>query len=103
MLDGLCLVWVTAFTPFFVALAPSLNDQGVLVFGYPGTVLPLSLWALALASVATPIAAMVAVGPFRPSGWSWWRWSKQALAMAILLALAATLLTWGFLGYSGWR
>jgi len=103
MLDGLCLAWACAFAVVFVALAPTLNDPSAIVFNYPGKVLPVALWALAVAAAATPVAAIVAFGPWRPSGWSWWRWSKQVLATAILLALAVTLLDWGFLGYSGWR
>jgi len=103
LLDGLCLVWAAGFALLYVALAPSLADQGALIFGYPGKALPIGLWTLALASAATPVAAIVAVGPWRPKDWSWWRWGKQGLAMAILLALAVTLLDWGFLGFSGWR
>jgi len=103
VLDGLCLVWVGAFAAVYIAVSPYLGDPNGFVFNYPGKVLPLAMWALALASAATPVAAVVAFGPWRPSGWSWWRWSKQALAMAILLDLAWTLLTWGFLGYSGWK
>jgi hypothetical protein len=103
VLDGLCLIWVAAFALFFVPLAPTLSDQGALVFGYPGKILPVALWALALAAAATPVAAVTAFGPWRPSGWSWWRWGKQGVAMAILLALAVTLLIWGFLGFSGWK
>ena len=84
-------------------MAPFLSDFSAIVFSYPGKVLPVALWALALASAATPVAAIVAVGPWRAKGWSWWRWGKQGAAMAILLALAVTLLDWGFLGFSGWR
>ncbi len=102
MLDGLCLVWAGAFTLTFVALAPTLGDPSAIVFTYPGQLLPIGLWALALAAAATPIAAVAALGPWRPKDWSPWRWVKQLLALAILAALALTLLNWGFLGYSGW-
>ena len=103
LLDGLCLWWVGAFALFYVALAPSLSDLNAMVFTWPGKVWPLALWALALASAATPVAAVVAFGPWRPRDWSWWRWGKQGLALAILLSLAGTLLAWGFLGFSGWN
>jgi CubicO group peptidase (beta-lactamase class C family) len=103
LLDGLCLVWAAAFALVYVALAPFMSDPSAMVFSYPGKVLPLGLWALALAAAATPVVAIVAVGPWRPRGWSWWRWGKQGAAIAIFLALAVTLLNWGFLGFSGWR
>jgi CubicO group peptidase (beta-lactamase class C family) len=103
VLDGLCLVWFGAFALVAVALAPALSDQGALVFDYPGKLLQVGLWTLALAAAATPVAAVAAFGPWRPSGWSWWRWSKQGVAVIILLSLAVTLLDWGFLGFSGWK
>jgi hypothetical protein len=101
-LDVLCLVWFAAFTLLAVALAPYLGDPSSIVFAYPGKLLPIALWALLGAALATPTAVVVALGPLRPKGWSWWRWTRQWAALAIFAALALTLAAWGFLGYSGW-
>jgi len=103
VLDGLCLAWGAAFALIAAAIAPLSGDPSAIVFTYPGKLLPVALWALALAAAATPVAAIVALGPWRPSGWTWWRWTKQGAALAILAAFSLTLLSWGFLGYSGWR
>jgi CubicO group peptidase (beta-lactamase class C family) len=101
VLDGLCLVWLAALGLLATAFAPWLADQNTLVFDYPGPLFPLACWALLIAALATPVCAVAALGPLHPA-WTWWRWTKQGAALAIFAALAVTLLTWGFLGYSGW-
>jgi hypothetical protein len=101
-LDGLCLIWCAAFGLFGATVSSWFGDPEAVVFTYPGTLLPVALWGLLIAAVATPLAAIVAFGLLRPRDWSWWRWGKQAAAMAVFLALGATLFHWGFLGYSGW-
>jgi CubicO group peptidase (beta-lactamase class C family) len=103
VLDGLCLLWMSGFALAAAALAPFLGDPSALLFTYPGALLPIALWAFALAAVATPVATFVALGPWRPKGWSGWRWVKQVLALSIFAAFGLTLLSWGFLGFSGWR
>jgi hypothetical protein len=85
-----------------LAAAPWLADPQAVVFDYPGRLLPIALWALLVAALVTPVAAVVAFWPLRPRDWSWWRWTKQGAALAIFAALALTLNAWGFLGYSGW-
>ena len=103
MLDALCLVWAAGFALAAAAFAPMMGDPSALLFTYPGTVLPIALWTFALAAAGTPVTAFMALGPWRPRGWSVWRWAKQVLALSIFAAFGLTLLTWGFLGFSGWR
>jgi hypothetical protein len=102
LLDGLCLLWLAAGVLFLVAVFPWLADQSVTKFTYPGPLFPMACWALAAAAIATPAVALAVAGPLRPKSWGWWRWIRQVAAMAVFAALAATLLAWGFLGYSGW-
>ena len=103
MLDALCLVWAAGFALAAAAFAPMMGDPSALLFTYPGTVLPIALWTFALAAAGTPVTAFMALGPWRPRGWSVWRWAKQVLALSIFAAFGLTLLSWGFLGFSGWR
>ena len=101
VLDGLCLVWLIAFG-LVAAGAAVLGGPNEAVFTYPGPLLPVGLWALAVAALATPLAALAVVGPLRARTWRAWRWSRQAATLAVFLVLAATLYAWGLLGYSGW-
>ena len=101
VLDGLCLVWFVAFGLTAVGAA-GLGDPNAAVFTYPGVWLPVGLWALLAAALATPVAGVTAMVALRPTGWSVWRWLRQSAALAVFAALAVTLWTWGMLGYSGW-
>ncbi|MEO8115288.1 MAG: serine hydrolase domain-containing protein [Phenylobacterium sp.] len=101
-LDGLCLVWLVAGGLFMAAAAPWLGGQSAVVLDYPGRLFPIACWALLAAAIATPLAAVLALGPLRPRGWSWWRWTRQGAALAVFAILAVTLFSWGFLGFSGW-
>ena len=101
VLDGLCLVWLVAFG-LAAAGAAALGDQNTAVLTYPATLFPIGCWALMVAAVATPVAALLVGLPARPRGWGAWRWTRQAAAMSVFLTLAATLYQSGFLGYSGW-
>ena len=85
-----------------VALTPLLGEATAAVFDYPGKVFPAACWALLAAALATPAAAILAVGPLRPEAWGWWRWTRQGAALAIFAALAVTLYSWGLLGFFGW-
>ncbi len=100
-LDGLCAAWLIAFG-FVGAGMAALGDQNSAVFAYPGTLLPVGLWALLAAALATPLAALAAIFPLRPHDWSAWRWSRQGAAFVVFATFAVTLQVWGLLGYSGW-
>ncbi|HEY1925924.1 MAG TPA: serine hydrolase domain-containing protein [Caulobacteraceae bacterium] len=101
-LDALCLAWCAAFALLGVAIAPWIGDPNAVVFSYPGKLLPIALWGLLAAALATPLAALLAFGPLRPRDWSSWRWGKQIAAVSVFLGLGVTLFDWGFLGYTGW-
>ena len=101
VLDGLCLIWLIAFGLVGVGVM-SLGDQNTAVLTYPGKLLPIGCWALLVAAVATPVALLLVLFPARPRGWGLWRWTRQACAMTVFIALAVTLRQWGLLGYSGW-
>jgi hypothetical protein len=100
-LDGLCLVWLVAFG-LAAGGAAALGGPNEAVFSYPGPLLPVGLWALAVAAIATPLAAVAVIGPLRPRGWRTWRWTREAAVLALFAALSVTLYTWGLLGYSDW-
>jgi hypothetical protein len=101
-LAGLGLLWLAAFALFYAAVRPWLTDQDSAIFTYPGGLFPIACWGLFAATLATPIAAVIALGPLRPAGWSWWRWTQQGAALIVFASLGATLFAWGLLGYSGW-
>ena len=101
VLDGLCLVWLIAFG-LVAAGAAALGDQNDAVFNYPGPLLPVGLWALVVAAIATPLAGLTVLGPLRPRSWRAWRWSREAATLAVFSILAVTLYAWGLLGYFGW-
>jgi CubicO group peptidase (beta-lactamase class C family) len=100
-LDGLCLIWLIAFG-LVAAGAAALGDQNEAVFNYPGPFLPVGLWALVVATIATPLAGLAVLGPLRPRSWRAWRWSREAATLAVFAILAVTLYAWGLLGYFGW-
>jgi CubicO group peptidase (beta-lactamase class C family) len=100
-LDGLCLVWLIALG-LAVGGAAALGGPNEAVFTYPGPLLPIGLWALAIAAIATLLAAIAVIGPLRPAGWRAWRWTRGATVLAVFAVLSATLYGWGLLGYSGW-
>jgi len=101
VLDGLCLVWLIALGLVAAGVA-ALGGPNDAVFTYPGVLLPMGLWALALAAIATPLAAVAVVGPLRPRSWTAWRWTREVAVLALFGALSVTLYAWGALGYSGW-
>jgi hypothetical protein len=100
-LDGLCLVWLIAFG-LVAAGAAALGGPNAAVFDYPGRLLPIGLWALVVAVIATPLAGLAIAGPLRPRSWRAWRWTRQVAMLAIFAALSVTLYGWGLLGYFGW-
>jgi CubicO group peptidase (beta-lactamase class C family) len=100
-LDGLCLLWLIAFG-LVAAGFGTLGDANAAIFTYPGPLLPIALWALVAPVIATPLAALAVIGPLRPRSWRAWRWTRQAVVLAIFAALSVTLYAWGLLGYFGW-
>lgn len=100
--DGLCLIWLIALATTVIALAPWLDpDQGVVLFGYPGTLFPIACWMLAGAAGATLLGLLLALTLARPKDWSWLRWARAGGAIAVFAALSATLWDWRLLGFSG--
>jgi len=100
--DALCLIWLIALTTTFIALAPWLDsDQGVVLFGYPGTLFPIACWLLAGAAAATVVSLLLALTLARPKDWSWLRWTRAGAGVAVFAALSVTLWDWGMLGFSG--
>jgi CubicO group peptidase (beta-lactamase class C family) len=100
--DGLCLIWLIALATMLIALAPWLApDQGVVLFGYPGTLFPVACWMLAGAAAATALALLLALTLARPKDWSWLRWTRAGAAVTVFAALSVTLWDWHMLGFSG--
>jgi CubicO group peptidase (beta-lactamase class C family) len=100
ILDGLGLLWLAAGALMTLAIWPWIKDGRSLNFTYPGELYPLACWALLFAAVATPLAAIVALGPWRQTGWGRLRWLRQGLTLVIFAALVVTLYDWGLLGFS---
>ncbi len=100
ILDGLALVWLAVGGLTTLAIWPWIKDGRSMIFTYPGALYPLACWALLVAALATPLAAVLALGPWRPTDWSRLRWLRQAATLLIFAAFSVTLYTWGFLGFA---
>jgi CubicO group peptidase (beta-lactamase class C family) len=101
VVDGVILTWAAALALLWAGVVPLLARNAIVV-GYPGPVLPLACWALAIAALAT-LAAVVALPTLArrsPEPGRRWLWPAGTL---VLLALAAAALgRAGLLGFSGW-
>jgi CubicO group peptidase (beta-lactamase class C family) len=99
ILDALGLLWLAAGALTALALWPWIKDEDSTIFTYPGALYPGACWALLAAAVATPLAAILALGLWRPAGWGRWRWLRQSATLVVFAALAVTLYDWGLLGF----
>jgi len=101
-MDILSLIWLAAFAFFVSSLQAWLSDSRAVAFTYPGALFPIACWLFLLAAVATPIAALLALGPLHTKQWGWWRWCRLSISLVVYVALSITLYEWGFLGFSSW-
>lgn len=102
VIELLALLWLGSFGFFLSALKVWLSDSRSVVFTYPGTLFPIACWLFLVASIATPIATLVSLGPLHTTPWGRWRWARHGISLALFLVLSATLYAWGFLGFSAW-
>jgi len=102
VLDGLGVVWLAAGALFAAAVWPWFKDQNSAIFAYPGVLYPAACWLLLAAALATPLAAGLAFGLWRPADWSRWLWFRHAATLIIFVGLGLTLLDWGLLGFHDW-
>jgi CubicO group peptidase (beta-lactamase class C family) len=102
VVDGLCVIWLAAGAMLAAALWPWFEDPNAAIFTYPGRLYPAACWALLAAALATPLAAALAFGPWRPADWSRSLWFRRAATLTIFAGLGLTLLDWGLLGFHDW-
>jgi CubicO group peptidase (beta-lactamase class C family) len=99
ILAGLAVLWLTAGGLIGVAVWPWLKDPNSELFTYPGALYPIACWALLAAAIATPVAAVIALGLMRRAGWSPCLWLRQGATLIVYAALILTLFDWGLLGF----
>jgi len=100
VLDAVGLLWLAAGALFLGGVRSWATDHGSYLFTYPGVLYPIACWALLVATVATPVAAIVAFLRLRPTDWSRWLWFRNGVTVVVYAALIVTLLEWRLLGFS---
>jgi len=102
VIDGVSLLWMVATGTLLYAIGQWTNASRVLL-GYPGRLFPAACWMLLAAAVATALAMVLVTFVMRsPGGWRWWRKLDAGVTLLVLGIFALTLLSFGFLGYTGW-
>jgi CubicO group peptidase (beta-lactamase class C family) len=100
VLDGLSLLWLATGALLLVSISSWAGDQASYFYTYPGVLYPIACWALLVAAVATPVAAIFAFLRLRPTDWSRWLWIRNGVTLAVYAVLIATLIEWRLLGFS---
>ena len=99
VLDGLSLLWLAAGALLLVSTHSWADDQASFLFTYPGAIYPIACWALLVAAVATPVAAIFAFIRLRQTDWSRWLWFRNGVTLVVYAALIVTLFEWRLLGF----
>jgi hypothetical protein len=100
LLNGAGVAWVV-FVALCVAWAipligPDIQDK--FVYGYPQRSLKLALAALLVAAGLSLLTIPSLAPVWREASWTRWRKVRHTVAVAVLVALVATLLEWNVVG-----